>query len=51
MSDASVRIRAARPDEGERMREIAAAAKGHWGYEPERIQRWLADGDFSPKGL
>ncbi len=46
-----VRIRAARPDEGELLREIAAAAKSHWGYDPERIRRWVAHGDFSPTGL
>jgi GNAT superfamily N-acetyltransferase len=49
--DASVRIRAARQDEGERLREIAEAAKGHWGYDPDVVRRWAAAGDFSPEGL
>ena len=40
-------IRPGRPDEGERLREIAAAAKGHWGYDAERVQDWAAGIDFS----
>jgi GNAT superfamily N-acetyltransferase len=47
----AVSIRRARPDEGERLREIAVASKSHWGYERERVERWAADGDFSPAGL
>lgn len=47
----SVRIRSARPREGERLREIAIAAKGHWGYDPERVREWAATGDFSLAGL
>jgi GNAT superfamily N-acetyltransferase len=50
-SGSSVRIRPARPDEGERLREIAVAAKSHWGYEPDRVRQWAAGGDFSAKGL
>jgi GNAT superfamily N-acetyltransferase len=46
-----VEIRPVRPDEGERLRTIAMAAKGHWGYEADIIRRWAADGDFSPAGL
>lgn len=44
-------IRAAAPDEGERLREIAIAAKGHWGYDAGRVREWAATGDFSPSGL
>lgn len=33
------------------MREIAIAAKGHWGYDHERVREWAAGGDFSPTGL
>jgi GNAT superfamily N-acetyltransferase len=44
-------IRAARPDEGRRLKEIAIDAKSHWGYERERVLRWANDGDFSPAGL
>jgi GNAT superfamily N-acetyltransferase len=50
-SGTSLRIRHARPHEGERLREIAVAAKGHWGYDSERVLEWAAMGDFSPGGL
>jgi GNAT superfamily N-acetyltransferase len=46
-----VSIRPARPDEGERLRQIAIDAKGHWGYDPGWIHSWAAQGDFSPKAL
>jgi GNAT superfamily N-acetyltransferase len=48
---AGLRIRPADPREGARLREIAVAAKSHWGYDPEQVERWAADGDFSPKGM
>ena len=44
-------IRAARPEEGERLREIAKAAKGYWGYDPEQVEAWVSQGDFSPAEL
>ena len=44
-------IRRAHPSEGERLREIAVAAKGHWGYEQERVTRWAAGLDLSPSRL
>ena len=44
-------IRSVAPDEGERLREIAIAAKGHWGYETDRVREWAAMGDFSAAGL
>jgi len=44
-------IRAARPDEGELLREIAIAAKSHWGYNAEWVREWAARGDFSPQAL
>lgn len=44
-------IRPVEPDEGERLREIAIAAKSHWGYDLDRVQEWAAMGDFSPAGL
>ena len=44
-------LRAARPEEGERLREIAMAAKSNWGYEEEAVRSWAAQGDFSPAGL
>jgi GNAT superfamily N-acetyltransferase len=46
-----VTIRPARFDEGERLREIAIAAKSHWGYELTRVRDWAAQSDFSPAGL
>jgi GNAT superfamily N-acetyltransferase len=46
-----VRVRRARADEGERLREIARASKGYWGYEPERVAEWVVGLDLSPAGL
>jgi GNAT superfamily N-acetyltransferase len=48
---ASVVIRAVRLDEGPRLKEIAIAAKGVWGYESEKVQEWADQGDFSPQRL
>lgn len=47
----SVRIRAARPTEGERLRQIAIASKAHWGYDLDWVRRWAARGDFSAEAL
>jgi GNAT superfamily N-acetyltransferase len=44
-------IRSVEPDEGERLLEIAIAAKSYWGYDLERVVQWAAMGDFSPQGL
>ena len=46
-----MRIRAADPSEGERLRQIAIAAKSHWGYDLDRVVTWAADGDFSPAAI
>jgi GNAT superfamily N-acetyltransferase len=43
----SVRIRPAHPRDEERLREIATAAKGHWGYDLDRVRQWAAMADFS----
>ena len=51
MTVPAVRIRPAHAHEGERLREIAIASKGYWGYDPERVREWAATGDFSPEGL
>ena len=51
LGEAALRIRPADPREGERLREIAIAAKGYWGYDLERVREWAAMGDFSPEGL
>jgi GNAT superfamily N-acetyltransferase len=47
----SITIRRARRDEGPRLKEIAIAAKGLWGYDAAMVERWADDGDFSPAGL
>jgi GNAT superfamily N-acetyltransferase len=47
----TIEIRRARSDEGPRLKEIAIAAKSHWGYDVESVARWADDGDFSPGGL
>jgi GNAT superfamily N-acetyltransferase len=44
-------IRPPHPGEGERLREIAIAAKAHWGYDLEQVRDWAALGDFSEAGL
>lgn len=36
----SIRVRAARPVEAQRLSEIASLAKAHWGYSAEQIDRW-----------
>lgn len=46
-----IRIRRAASHEGERLREIATAAKGYWGYEGDRVREWGASLDFSLDGL
>jgi len=47
----SVEIRAARADEGARLKEIAIAAKGHWGYDPATVRDWANQGDFTSERL
>src|SRR5919198_350232 len=47
----TVVIRPGRLDEGARLKEIAIASKGFWGYEPERVHAWADQGDFSPARL
>jgi GNAT superfamily N-acetyltransferase len=39
-------IRRAEPADDPRLREIAAGAKGHWGYEPDRVAEWAASLDL-----
>lgn len=48
---AKLSIRPARADEGEALREIAFAAKSHWGYDRAWVRSWVAQGDFSPSTL
>src|SRR3954471_20133452 len=47
----AVRIREAWPEELERLREIAVAAKAHWGYELSWVEGGAGKGDFEPKIL
>lgn len=49
--DTPCSIRPVRGLEGERLKEIAIAAKSHWGYDLEQVIRWAATGDFSAEGL
>jgi GNAT superfamily N-acetyltransferase len=46
-----VRVRAARPEELGRLREIAIAAKAHWGYDLALVREWAEGGDFEPESL
>jgi GNAT superfamily N-acetyltransferase len=41
-----VRLRPARSDEAERLREVMAAAKGHWGYDGAAVAEWAASVDM-----
>jgi GNAT superfamily N-acetyltransferase len=45
-----IRRRSARESD-ERLREIAIAAKAHWGYPRERVIEWASNGDFSAETL
>jgi GNAT superfamily N-acetyltransferase len=42
----AVLIRSGSAEEGPRLKEIAVASKGHWGYEPQRVREWADRGDF-----
>jgi GNAT superfamily N-acetyltransferase len=46
-----VLVRPAIADEGERLRDIAVAAKAFWRYDTERVWAWASSGDFSSAGL
>ena len=35
-----IRLRRARPDEAERLSDIACQSKAHWGYPAEQVERW-----------
>ena len=49
--EAVVVIRRGSAAEGGRLKEIAIASKGHWGYEPERVREWADRGDFGRETL
>jgi GNAT superfamily N-acetyltransferase len=42
----AVELRRARAAEAERLREVMAAAKGHWGYDPAAVAEWAASVDM-----
>jgi len=46
-----IRIRRGDVDDFAQLREIAIAAKAHWGYGLSRVQDWAASGDFEPASL
>ncbi len=48
MLDHELRIRPADPDEGEALRTIAIASKGHWGYDQGFLMRFGAILSLSP---
>jgi GNAT superfamily N-acetyltransferase len=50
-TDPTVWIRAARLDDGERLREIARRSKSYWRYPAERVEEWAATLDFSAVGM
>ena len=47
----TARIRRPRPDEAERLREIAQTAKGYWGYDADRVRQWASGLDLSAAAL
>jgi GNAT superfamily N-acetyltransferase len=47
----TVVVRGVRADEGARLKEIAIAAKAHWGYELDKVREWANQGDFSAERL
>jgi GNAT superfamily N-acetyltransferase len=49
--EATVLIRRGSPDEGGRLKGIAVASKGHWGYDPQRVRDWADRGDFDRETL
>jgi GNAT superfamily N-acetyltransferase len=44
---AAVELRPARAGEAEALRALLAAAKGHWGYAPERVAAWARTVDMA----
>jgi 8-oxo-dGTP pyrophosphatase MutT (NUDIX family) len=50
-ADRQVIIRLAAPDEHERLREVAIASRGVWGYDEERFRQWASSLDVSAERL
>jgi GNAT superfamily N-acetyltransferase len=47
----NLRIRAGHPDETGLLRQIAIAAKSHWGYDRTWVRQWVEHGGFSDEAL
>lgn len=48
MAERSFAIRSLRAGDADRLRELMAAAKAHWGYDPPWVREWLnAPGNFT----
>ena len=47
----TVVIRRGSARDAARLREIAIAAKAHWGYGLERVREWADTGGFTPEAL
>jgi GNAT superfamily N-acetyltransferase len=48
---ANLRIRAGVAEEAALLREIAIAAKSHWGYDQAWVRQWVEGGGFSDEAL
>jgi GNAT superfamily N-acetyltransferase len=46
-----VHIRAGHAEEADLLREIAIAAKSHWGYDQTWVRQWVEGGGFSEEAL
>jgi GNAT superfamily N-acetyltransferase len=46
---AGIPLRPAHADDAERLRKIAATAKGHWGYDAGLVSQWARGLDFPAK--
>jgi GNAT superfamily N-acetyltransferase len=49
--DPPIRIRRGKADDFAQLREIAIAAKAHWGYGLQRVREWAESGDFEPESM
>ena len=46
MGSAVVTVRAARPADHDRLRELTFASKAHWGYDHDLVRSWADELDF-----
>lgn len=47
----TVVIRRGSARDAARLKELAVAAKAHWGYGLDRVRKWAEAGDFTPETL